>query len=139
MAQNVCYSQIIFYHPSQGNSTNYYNILGLRDEAAPPISPQIGHFPPKRVKYRHRHPFFFFFLPLQQESSLCSQPIRGKVRLTGLIFPVHVERSFLDSKHSFVAVRRIPRTRFPKQKFSQLRTGLQSTQLNMFRTVHEFV
>ena len=32
---------IYFNHPSQGNSTNYYLILGLRDKAAPPASKQI--------------------------------------------------------------------------------------------------
>ena len=36
--------------PSQGNSTNCYLILGLRDKAAPPTSQQINKFPPKRVK-----------------------------------------------------------------------------------------
>ena len=33
---------IYFHHPSQGNSTNYYLILGLRDEAAPPTSQKIS-------------------------------------------------------------------------------------------------
>ena len=114
---------LYFNHPSQGNSTSYYNILGLRNEAAPPISPQIGHFPPKRVKYRHRHPFFFFFLPHPQKSCLSSQPIRGKVRQIGRTFPEYAERSFLDSEHTVVAVRRISRTRFAKQAFAQLRTN----------------
>ena len=41
---------IYFHHPSQGNSTNYYLILGLRVKAAPPRSQQINKFPPKRVK-----------------------------------------------------------------------------------------
>ena len=54
---------------------------------------------------------------------LCSQPIRGSVRWTGRIFPEHVERSFLDPEYSFVAVRRILRTIFAKQKFTQLRTN----------------
>ena len=66
-------------------------ILGPRDKAAPPKSQQIGQFPPKRVKYRHGHPFLFFFLPHPQESSLCSQPVRGNVRRTWRIFPEHVE------------------------------------------------
>ena len=56
-------------------------------------------------------------------SSLCSQPIRANVRRTGRIFPEHAERSFLDPEYCFVAVRRIPRTRFAKQKFVQLRTN----------------
>ena len=41
---------IYFHHLSQGNSTNNYLILGLRDKAAPPTSQQINKFPPKRVK-----------------------------------------------------------------------------------------
>ena len=41
---------IYFNHPSQGNSTNCYLILGLRDKAAPSTSQQINKFPPKRVK-----------------------------------------------------------------------------------------
>ena len=32
---------VYFNHPSQGNSTNYYLILGPRDKAAPPASQQI--------------------------------------------------------------------------------------------------
>ena len=40
------------------------------------------------------------------------------------MLPEHVERSFLDTEYSFVAVRRILPTRFAKQKFAQLRTGL---------------
>ena len=35
----------------------------------PQVTEQIGQFPPKRLKYRHRHPFFFFFLPHPQENS----------------------------------------------------------------------
>ena len=41
---------IYFNHPSQGNSTNYYLILGPRDKSAPPTSQQINKFPPKRMK-----------------------------------------------------------------------------------------
>ena len=66
---------IYFNHPSQGNSTNYYTILVLRDKAAPPTSQQTGKFHPKRMKYQHHHPVLFLFLPNSQESSLCSQPI----------------------------------------------------------------
>ena len=56
-------SQInIFNHLSQGNSTNYYiMLLGPRNKAASPTSQQVGHFGPKRVKYRHRHHFYFYF------------------------------------------------------------------------------
>ena len=96
---------IYFNHPSQDDSTNYYIILGPRDKAASPTSQQTGQFPPKRVKYRHCHPFFFL-LPHPQESSLSSQSIRGKVCRTGRIFPEHDERSFLNPGHSVVAVRR---------------------------------
>ena len=72
--------------------------------------------PPKRVNYRHCHPFLFLLYPHPQER-------RGKARRTGRIFLEHVERSFLDPERSFVAVRQITRTRFPKQKFAQLRTS----------------
>ena len=113
-----------FNHPSQGNyPTNYCIILDPRDKATPPTSQQTGQFPPKRVKYRHRHPFLFLFFPHPQDSSLCSHPIRGNVPRTGRIFPEHVERSFVDPEYSFVAVRRITRTRFAKQKCVQLRTN----------------
>ena len=44
-----------------------------------------------------------------EESSLSSEPVRGKVRRTGRIFPEHVERSFLDPELSFVALQRSPR------------------------------
>ena len=138
MIQNVGQSQVMwiyFYHPSRSNSTNYYIILGPRDKTAPPTSQQIGQFPPKRVNYRHRHPFLFLFLPHLQESSLCSQPVRGNVRRTGRIFPEHAERSFLDPEYSFVAVRRISRTRFATKKFVHLRTnyvGLRSTNISNY-------
>ena len=111
-----------FNHPSQGNSVNYYIILGPRDKAAPPTSQQIGQFPPKRVKYRHRHPFLFF-ISSSSTVELSLLAIRGKVRRTGRIFPEHVERSFLGPEDSFVAVGRITRTISAKQKFAQLRTN----------------
>ena len=87
----------------------------------PPTSQQKGQFPPKRVKHRHHNPFLFS--PHPQESSLCSQPIRGKVRRTRRTFLEHVERSFLAPRRSFVTVRRIPWTRFAEQKFAQWRTN----------------
>ena len=49
MIVNVGKSQvksIYFNHPSQGNSTNYYLILGPQDRAAPPTSQQVNKFPP---------------------------------------------------------------------------------------------
>ena len=106
MVQKGKVKSIYVNHPSQGNSTKYYIILGPRNKSAPPTSQQIGQFAPKRMKYRHRHPFLFLFVPHPQESSFCSQPIRGKVRRTGRIFPEHAERSFLDPEYCFVAVRR---------------------------------
>ena len=36
---------VYFNHPSQGNLTNYYLILGLRDKAAPSTSQQINKLP----------------------------------------------------------------------------------------------
>ena len=85
---------IYFNHPSQGNSTNYYLILGLRDKAAPSTSQQINKFPPKRVKN-----LSIFFSSFTGE--LCSQPIRGNDRPIGRMFPEHVERRFLDPEYSF--------------------------------------
>ena len=90
---------IYFNHPSQGNSTNYYLILGLRDKAAPPISQQINKFPPKRVKNLATPSSIFIFSSSTGE--LCSQPIRGNDRPIGRMFPEHVERSFLDPEYSF--------------------------------------
>ena len=67
---------IYFNHPSQGNSTNYYFILGLRDKAAPPTSQP--KFPPKRVKNLATLSSIFIFSSSTGE--LCSQPIRGNDR-----------------------------------------------------------
>ena len=94
---------IYFHHPSQGNSTNYYLILGLRDKAAPPTSQQINKFPPKRVKNLATPSsiFFYFFYFSSSTGELCSQPVRGNDRRIGRMFPEHVERSFLDPEYSF--------------------------------------
>ena len=83
-----------FHHPSQGYSTNYYLILGLRDKAAPPASQQINKFPPKRVKNLATPSSIFIFSSSTGE--LCSQPIRGNDRPIGRMFPEHVEHSILD-------------------------------------------
>ena len=104
MIQNLGYSQvksIYFNHPSQGNSTNYYLILGLRDKAAPPTSQQINKFPPKRVKNLATPSSIFILFFSSSTGELCSQPIRGNDRRIGRLFPEHVERSFLDPEYSF--------------------------------------
>ena len=67
------------------------------------------------------HSHFYFFLIHRR--ALCSQPVRGNVCRIGRMFPEYVQRSFLDPEYSFVAVRRILRTIFAKQKFAQLRTN----------------
>ena len=90
---------IYFHHPSQGTSTNYYLILGLRDKAAPPTSQQINIFSPKRVKNLATASSIFIFSSSTGE--LCSQPVRGNDRRIGRMFPEHVERSFLDPEYSF--------------------------------------
>ena len=92
---------IYFNHPSQGNSTNYYLILGLRDKAAPPTSQQINKFPPKRVKNLATPSSTFIFIFSSSTRELCSQPIRGNDRPIGRMFPEHAERSFLDPEYSF--------------------------------------
>ena len=87
---------IYFHHSSQGNSTNYYLILGPRDKAAPPASQQINKFPPKRVTNLATPSSIFIFISTSSTGELRSQRIRGSVRRTGRMFPEHVERSFLD-------------------------------------------
>ena len=123
MIQKCRLKSIYFNHPSEGNSTNYYIILGLRDKAAPPASRQIGQFPPKRVKYRHCHPFFLFLSSSStgELSLLSTNQRQGSSNWANNYSQNRFERSFLDPEYSFVAVRRIPRTRFAKQKFAQLR------------------
>ena len=104
MIENVGSSQvksIYFNHPSQGNSTNYYLILGLRDKAAPSTSQQINKFPSKRVKNLATPSSIFLFVFSLFTGELCSQPIRGNDRPIGRMFPEHVERRFLDSEYSF--------------------------------------
>ena len=92
---------IYFNHPSQGNSTNYYLILGLRYKAAPPTCQQIDKFPPKRVKNLATPSSIFIFVFSSSTGELCSQPIRGNDRPIRRMFPEHVERSFLDPEYSF--------------------------------------
>ena len=92
---------VYFHHPSQGNSTNYDLILGLRDKDAPPTSQQINKFPPKRVKNLATPSSIFIFIFSSSTGELCSQPIRGNDCRIGRIFPEHVERSFLDPEYSF--------------------------------------
>ena len=97
---------IYFNHPSQGNSTNYYLILGLRDKAAPSTSPQINKFPPKRVKNLATPSSIFILVfssftgePIRGNQRQ-SKPIRGNDRPIGRMFPEHVERRFLDPEYS---------------------------------------
>ena len=118
---------IYFNHPSQDNSTNYYIILGPRAShmsTNKQISSAASEVPSDAVIL-----FILFFIFISSSStgelslSALSQSVAIKVRGTGRIFPEHVERSFLDPEYSFVAVRRILRTIFAKQKFAQLRTN----------------
>ena len=90
-----------FNHPSEGNSTNYYLILGPRDKAAPPTSQQINKFPLKRVKNLATLSSIFIFVFSPFTGELCSQPIRGNDRPIGRMFPEHVEQSFLDPEGIF--------------------------------------
>ena len=62
---------IYFNHPSQGNSTNYYLILGPgRDKAAPPTNQQIFSKASEEPSDTVIH---FLLLPPPQESSALSQ------------------------------------------------------------------
>ena len=92
---------IYFHHPSQGNSTTSYLILGLRDKAAPPTSQKINKFPPKWVKKLATPSSILIFIFSSSTGELGSQPIRGNDRRIGRMFPEHVERSFLDPEYSF--------------------------------------
>ena len=93
---------VYFNHPSQGNSTNYYLILGPGDKAAPPTSQQIKTFPPKRVKNVATPSSICICISSSSTGELCSQPIRGNLRRIGRMFPPeHVERSFLDPEYNF--------------------------------------
>ena len=92
---------VYFNHPSQGNSTNYYLILGLPDKAAPSTSQQINKFPSKRVKNLATPSSIFIFVFSSFTRELCSQPIRGSDHPIGQMFPEHVERRFLDLEYSF--------------------------------------
>ena len=92
---------VYFNHPSQGNSTNYYLILGLRDKAAPSTSQQIKKNPPKRVKNLATPSSIFIIVFSSFTGELCSRPIRGNDRPIGRMFPEHVERRFLDPEYSF--------------------------------------
>ena len=74
---------IYFHHPSQGNSTNYYLILGLLNKAAPPTSQQI----PSEASEEHSDTVVH--LKKKNSSStgeLCCQPVRGNDRPIGRMF-----------------------------------------------------
>ena len=143
---------VYFNHPSRGNSTNYYLILGLRDKAAPPTSQQINKFPPKRVKNLATPSSIFISIFSSSTGELCSQPIRGNDRRIGRMFPEHVERSILDPEYSFdeyfqLGSRRkvrpvknqlaSPNTSIyvREETFAKLRTGLRGTLLINIRNV----
>ena len=68
---------IYFNHPTQGNSTNYYLILGPQDKAAPPTSQQIikkkekeKEIPPKRVKNLATPSSIFIFIYIHRRAVL---------------------------------------------------------------------
>ena len=71
---------IYFNHPSQGNSINFYLILGPRDKAAPPTSQKINKFPPKRVKNLAKPSSIFIYISSSTTGELCSHPTRSNVR-----------------------------------------------------------
>ena len=104
MIENVKSNQvksIYFNHPSLGNSTNYYLILGLQDKAAPPASQQINKFPLKWVKNLATPSSIFILVFPSSTGELHSQPIRGNDRPIGQMFPEYGEQSFLDPEDIF--------------------------------------
>ena len=74
MIENVGKSRqvksVYFNHPSQGNSTNYYLILGLRDKAAPSTNQQIPSEASEEPSDTVIHFFLLFFLHSQESSAL---------------------------------------------------------------------
>ena len=86
---------VYFNHPSQGNLTTI-SFFVLETRLHLPQVHKWVSFLPSKWNIDTITPFFFPSHP--QESSLCSQPIRGKVCQTGRIFLEHVEWSFLDPK-----------------------------------------
>ena len=118
-------------HHSQGNSTNCYIILGSRDKAASPTCQQIGSTPSEASEVSTLSSIFIFcLLPRPQESSLCSQPIRGMLSKKNWTMSIassqFVKYPKLGSRSkclpNFFLVQQIPQTRFAKQKFAQLKT-----------------
>ena len=53
--------------------------------------------------------------------------VRRIGRMIGRMFPEHVERSFLEPEYSFIAVGRILRTIFAKQKVRSMKNQLYSS------------
>ena len=118
-------------HPSQGNSTHCYIILGSRDKAASPTSQQIGSTPSEASEVSTLSSIFIFcFLPHPQESSLCPQPIRGMLSKVFWIMSIASSQfvkypklgSWSKCLPNYFLVQRIPQTSFTKQKFAQLST-----------------
>ncbi len=99
---------IYFSHPSQGNLTNCYIILGPRDKATPSTSQQIGQFPPKRVKYRHRsviHLYSYFFLIHRRALLSANQRQCSSNRAN---IPRTCRKKVLDPEYSFIVFNEYP-------------------------------
>ena len=103
MIENVGLNQVksvYFNRPSQGNSTNYYFILG------PPRQGCASHKStnkqiPSEASEEPSNNVVVIFISSSSTGELCSQPVRGNVRRIGRMFPEHVERSFLDPEYRF--------------------------------------
>ena len=101
--------------------------MSQRQGCASHKSTHFQKIPPKQVKYLATPSSIFIFISSSSTGELCSQPVRGNVRRTGRMFPEHVERSFSDPEYSFVAVGRILRTIFAKQKVRPIKNQLYSS------------
>ena len=120
---------ISFWSPRQGCASHKSTNKQIPSKASEEPRNTVIHF------------YFYFFLIHRR--ALRSQPIRGKIRRIGRIFPEHVERSFLDPEYIFVRsstntpnyIRRIKNQLYSpntpnyvhEQIFAQLRTGLRGT------------
>ena len=61
---------IYFNHPSKGNSTNYYLILGPRDKAGPPTSHQIKKNPSETSEEPSNTVIHFYFFLIHRKALL---------------------------------------------------------------------
>ena len=118
---------IYFNHPSQGNSTNYYNYHSVSQRQGCASHKSTHRSVPPEASEVSTPSSIFIFLPSASftgELSLLSTNHRhGSSKWANIPRTVLSEAFWTPNNYSFVAVRQILRTRFTKQTFAQLKTG----------------